>query len=133
MAAIKSLERRLEAFYDVHPTLYFRWFLCSKKLGHPRICSISYAHVDNLTAAGSTNGWVSQFHQQLEIQLWRRVGRSGSVAIWRDRLGHSAGLAERLVLSLNTLTARSWNKVMASPCKTFSNSDSRPACSRAQF
>jgi hypothetical protein len=46
---------------------------------------ISYAHVDNLTAAGSTNGWVSQFHQQLEIQLWKRVGRIGSVAIWRNQ------------------------------------------------
>src|SRR5215475_4974010 len=45
---------------------------------------ISYAHVDNLTAVSAAEGWVAQFHQQLEILLWKRVGRRDSVKIWRD-------------------------------------------------
>ena len=45
---------------------------------------ISYAHVDNLTAEGGSKGWVSQFHQYLEVQLWKRVGRTESVKVWRD-------------------------------------------------
>jgi len=30
---------------------------------------ISYAHVDNLTAAAGVPGWVEQFHKNLEIEL----------------------------------------------------------------
>jgi hypothetical protein len=45
---------------------------------------VSYAHVDNLTAAGNSKGWVVQFQQHLEIQLWKRVGRTESVKIWWD-------------------------------------------------
>jgi hypothetical protein len=47
---------------------------------------ISYAHVDNWTAAGDPEkGWISQFHQHFEVQLSKRIGRMGVVKIWRDR------------------------------------------------
>jgi len=46
---------------------------------------ISYAHVDNLTAEVGPEGWITRFHQYLEVQLWKRFGRRESVSIWRDR------------------------------------------------
>lgn len=45
---------------------------------------ISYAHVDNLTAASDEIGWVELFHKYLEIELWQRVGKAEGVKIWRD-------------------------------------------------
>ena len=45
---------------------------------------ISYAHVDNLTTPGESQGWIETFQKFLEVFLSRRVGRIGSVEIWRD-------------------------------------------------
>jgi hypothetical protein len=45
---------------------------------------ISYAHVDNLLVPGEQEGWITRFHQHLEIRLWKRFGRTASVRIWRD-------------------------------------------------
>jgi len=44
---------------------------------------ISYAHVDNLPVL-APKGWVAQFQQQLEVLLWKRIGRVVSVKIWWD-------------------------------------------------
>ena len=44
---------------------------------------ISYAHVDNLPSQGGAR-WVDQFHRAFENKLATRVGRLGSVRIWRD-------------------------------------------------
>jgi len=45
---------------------------------------ISYAHVDDLTTPDQTRGWITTFEQFLSVLLSRRVGRIGSVKIWRD-------------------------------------------------
>lgn len=45
---------------------------------------ISYAHVDNLSAVAGSQGWITQFQQYLQIQLWKRAGRMESVKIWWD-------------------------------------------------
>jgi hypothetical protein len=45
---------------------------------------ISYAHVDNLTAPTETKGWITTFEEFLAIYLSRRVGKLGTVKIWRD-------------------------------------------------
>lgn len=45
---------------------------------------ISYAHVDNLTTPGESKGWIETFEEFLAVFLSRRVGRIGSVKIWRD-------------------------------------------------
>lgn len=44
---------------------------------------ISYAHVDNLTAS-QEKGWVTRFHEHLEVRLAKRFGRANLVDIWRD-------------------------------------------------
>jgi hypothetical protein len=58
---------------------------------------ISYANVDNLTASGSSPGWVTQFHQQLKVYLWKRVGRAESVKIWRDHVLDGNQLFDRTI------------------------------------
>lgn len=45
---------------------------------------ISYAHVDDLTTPGESKGWITTFEEFLAVLLSRRVGRIGSVKIWRD-------------------------------------------------
>jgi len=45
---------------------------------------ISYAHVDDLTTPDQTKGWIATFEEFLAVFLSRRVGRIGSVKIWRD-------------------------------------------------
>lgn len=45
---------------------------------------ISYAHVDNTPLAGQKAGWIEQFHEELNILLSRRIGRTGAVKIWWD-------------------------------------------------
>lgn len=45
---------------------------------------ISYAHVDNQTAAEDEKGWVERFHDHLVVKLGQRFGRADRVRIWRD-------------------------------------------------
>lgn len=45
---------------------------------------ISYAHVDNLTTPTETKGWITTFEEFLTVFLSRRVGKFGTVKIWRD-------------------------------------------------
>ena len=45
---------------------------------------ISYAHVDDLTAADGEKGWVERFHDHLVVKLGQRFGRADRVRIWRD-------------------------------------------------
>lgn len=45
---------------------------------------LSYARVDDQTAADGGAGWVSAFEKHLQVALDRRVGRIGVVRIWRD-------------------------------------------------
>ena len=52
--------------------------------GYAHDIFISYAHVDNLTIPPEEQGWVTRFHEYLEIRLSQRVGRVGVVDIWRD-------------------------------------------------
>lgn len=46
---------------------------------------ISYAHVDNATLSPNEKGWVDTFHGHLEMELARKIGRSGLIDIWLDR------------------------------------------------
>jgi hypothetical protein len=52
---------------------------------------ISYAHVDDLTTPGEAKGWITTFEEFLAVLLSKKVGRIGSVKIWRDptRRNHS--------------------------------------------
>jgi hypothetical protein len=45
---------------------------------------ISYAHVDNLTTPGEAKGWIATFEEFLAVLLSKKVGKIGSVKIWRD-------------------------------------------------
>ena len=45
---------------------------------------ISYAHVDDLTTPGEAKGWITTFEEFLAVLLSKKVGRIGSVKIWRD-------------------------------------------------
>ena len=45
---------------------------------------LSYARVDDETAAEAERGWVSAFERYLQVALDKRVGRIGAVRIWRD-------------------------------------------------
>src|SRR5205085_12516356 len=45
---------------------------------------ISYAHLDNQKLSGERYGWVDRFHETLELQLAKLLGREGQVKIWRD-------------------------------------------------
>jgi len=45
---------------------------------------ISYAHVDNLTTPTESEGWISTFQKCLAVLLSQRVGRMGTIKIWRD-------------------------------------------------
>jgi len=45
---------------------------------------ISYARVDDQKAPGKDKGWVSLFHEYLDIELSKRFGRVGDIKIWRD-------------------------------------------------
>jgi hypothetical protein len=45
---------------------------------------ISYAHVDNATFPGQTEGWIKQFYQSLNLMLAKRFGRMDMVKIWWD-------------------------------------------------
>src|SRR6185503_5682099 len=42
---------------------------------------VSYSHVDNL----GRDAWVSQFHEELDFALAKRIGRHGVARIWRDK------------------------------------------------
>ena len=44
---------------------------------------ISYAHVDNLPLSDGLKGWISEFHNVLEVRLRQLLGES-DVKIWRD-------------------------------------------------
>ncbi len=44
---------------------------------------ISYAHVDNLPTSWENFGWIEKFHNDLEMFLIRRIGRT-AVKIWWD-------------------------------------------------
>ncbi len=52
---------------------------------------ISYAHVDN------QEGWVDEFHRQLELTLSQRVGRMGVAEIWRDEALDGSQLFDRAI------------------------------------
>ncbi|MBD2551467.1 TIR domain-containing protein [Microcystis elabens FACHB-917] len=43
---------------------------------------ISYAHIDNLPLSEEQQGWISRFHNTLEVFLSQRLG--GRARIWRD-------------------------------------------------
>ena len=45
---------------------------------------ISYARVDNDTAAETELGWVDLFHNNLEVTLNKAIGKK-SIKIWRDK------------------------------------------------
>jgi len=45
---------------------------------------ISYARVDDQPLPGEDKGWVTLFHEALEVQLSKRLGRIGLLKIWRD-------------------------------------------------
>lgn len=45
---------------------------------------ISYAHVDDDSLLRDEPGWISAFHEQLQILLARKLGRHDSFSIWRD-------------------------------------------------
>jgi len=45
---------------------------------------ISYAHVDNLTTPAESDGWISTFEKCLAVLLSQRVGKMGTIKIWRD-------------------------------------------------
>jgi hypothetical protein len=45
---------------------------------------ISYAHVDNLTTPTESEGWISTFQKCLAVLLSQRVGKMGTIKIWRD-------------------------------------------------
>ena len=45
---------------------------------------ISYAHLDNATFPGQTDGWIKQFYENLNLMLAKRFGRMGMVKIWWD-------------------------------------------------
>lgn len=45
---------------------------------------ISYAHLDNATLTGQADGWIKQFHENLNLMLAKRFGRMGMVKIWWD-------------------------------------------------
>jgi hypothetical protein len=45
---------------------------------------ISYAHLDNATFPGQTDGWIKQFCQNLELMLAQRFGRMDTLNIWWD-------------------------------------------------
>ena len=46
---------------------------------------ISYAHLDNATLTGQADGWIKQFHENLNLMLAKRFGRMGMVvtSCWR--------------------------------------------------
>lgn len=44
---------------------------------------ISYAHIDNLPLSEEQQGWISRFHNTLEVFLSQRLG--GKARIWRDQ------------------------------------------------
>lgn len=44
---------------------------------------ISYAHIDNLPLSDEHQGWISRFHNTLEVFLSQRLG--GRARIWRDQ------------------------------------------------
>jgi len=48
---------------------------------------ISYARVDDQTAATGAKGWVTAFEKHLQIALDKRVGRMGVLELWRDLRG----------------------------------------------
>ena len=50
---------------------------------------ISYARTDN-TPDSKTNrkGWVDQFHECLDIELSKQIGRIGAIKIWRNVRGY---------------------------------------------
>ena len=45
---------------------------------------ISYAHMDNETFPGQTDGWILQFFQNLNLMLAKRFGRMNMIKIWWD-------------------------------------------------
>jgi len=45
---------------------------------------ISYAHVDNFALPGQAEGWVEQFHKNLNLLLAKRVGRMDRIKLWWD-------------------------------------------------
>lgn len=45
---------------------------------------ISYAHLDNATFPGQSDGWIEQFYENLNLMLAKRFGRMDVVKIWWD-------------------------------------------------
>jgi len=45
---------------------------------------ISYAHVDNLHLSDEDSGWIDRFHEELQVRLDKRVGKTKTIKIWRD-------------------------------------------------
>lgn len=52
-------------------------------MNFPKHVFISYAHIDNATAAGVPRGWVDHLHEHLELRLAQLLGFRP--AIWRDK------------------------------------------------
>ncbi|HEX8424435.1 MAG TPA: toll/interleukin-1 receptor domain-containing protein, partial [Pyrinomonadaceae bacterium] len=46
---------------------------------------LSYARVDDQKDPGQAKGWVELFHEYLEVELSKQIGRMGVIEIWRDR------------------------------------------------
>lgn len=62
---------------------------------------ISYAHVDNLPLREGEQGWVSQFHRELQVALAARLGRTEAFTIWRDaKLGGNDAFDEAIARRL---------------------------------
>jgi hypothetical protein len=72
--------------------------------GSPSDVFISYAILDNSPLGGSTEGWVSRFHNDLVIKLSELMGER--VKVWRDaKLGGSDLLEETIIRQFPTLKA----------------------------
>ncbi len=64
---------------------------------------ISYARVDDQKPPGKDKGWITLFHEYLEIELSKRFGRVGVVKIWRDtrEIGGSTFFDEAIETGIN--------------------------------
>lgn len=45
---------------------------------------MSYSHLDNLKVFHEAHGWVEEFFTNLNILLWRRIGKSDAIKFWWD-------------------------------------------------
>jgi hypothetical protein len=90
-----SLSRAYETFFRRLDDMEFAWDTHAEASGAPAPAPrftaadlaaddvyISYAHVDNLSVTGQSQGWIDILHRTLTIRLEQLVGRP--VRVWRD-------------------------------------------------